>query len=301
MNVRNLLAGTALAAVGLFSGVAHADHDGVIKSSNFLGPTGYIMTPNAYVQSDTSFSIGTHFVRGAEIGRVRLPDVAVVHGTLGLFDWAEVGGAYRIVFDNPVPNAAYMNAKVRLTPASFPLAIAGGVQDGTNSIARNIYGVATLDVLKAMGHGCGKKVGPIQSFQVGGGYRWQSDLGGFPVPAINAPFANGAIQIGKSVQLMAEWNPDQNLFLNGFYPAVGEVNAGLRFAIGVPGLAIDIAGIGLDNDARTYGGGLNYTFAFGKSHAKKDEDCAVPATTQTAENVFASRPAAVGLAAHLAR
>lgn len=307
MNARNLVAGTALAVVGLFSGVVHADQDGVInaasfigqpdaagkgetpakgeapgkggddhgpsepqarvveviKSANYLGQTGYIMTPNAYVQPANSFVVGTHYVAGSNRA---LPSVAVVHGGVGLFDVIELGGAHRVAIDSPVANAPYMHGKLKVTPEKFPIQIAGGVLDGTNNLARSFYGVATVDLLQSMRRRAAeedRKPGTIQSVQIGGGYRWQ-EVGGFGAPACQNGFVNGAVQFGKNIQLMGEWNPNQNFGCNPFYPLVGEVNAGIRARLGVKGLTADISGIGLDDRDRTYGAGLNYTVQFGK-------------------------------------
>jgi len=325
MNIRNLVAGSALAgALSLLPAAAHATPEAPFSAPNYYGITGAILTPDANVLPNMCVNLGGHYfvgrtisperddLRGLGLGGDRLglrcPDTSVVFGNIGIGNRLEIGGAYRQVWDRDVqgggiPNRAMLNAKLNVTPTNFPLQVAGGVQDATNHLQRTVYAVGTIQPGRLV-----KGVSALRGLSVSGGWRWVSETdedSGFRNDDFGAPFVNGTIPVGKYVQLLGEWNPEQDLERNAFICVGGTVNAGARIHLPMfKGIVLDVAGIGLDHDP-TLAGGLSYQMCFGKKHHKKSEE---PGCDEKGEEKGESKgekklglvpSKALGLAAHL--
>lgn len=250
MNVRSVLSATALAA-GLCAvpGAAMA-----APAPSYLGPTGYILTPNAEVTPASCVNIGAHnFV----IPTVSPSRVTSAHGNIGIGNRLELGYTRLTFHDQFTPNVNLANAKLAVLGPSAPVQLAGGVIDAFNDLFRTAYVVGQINV--------GEKLGKLKvipkSLTAGAGWGTGSVLS-----PINGVFVNGGFSPVRQVELHGEW-------MNN----TGMVNTGLRFRPSgkLSGIVLDLGAIDVTNVAGAGwepAGGLSWQMCFGKGRKHHDDD-----------------------------
>jgi hypothetical protein len=238
----------AAGSVVALSGAAMA-----APAPSYLGPTGYILTPNAEVTPGGCANIGYHFFDFAGgPNRLGASNVSAAHANIGLGDRLELGYTRLIFHDNFTPSANLANAKLSVLGAKSPVMVAGGVLDAFNDIFRTAYVVGQINVGEHF-----SKTWIPRSLRVGAG--WGT---GNVFSPINGVFVNGAVNPIRAVELHGEWMNNTGL-----------VNTGLRIRPSkkLDGLVLDLAAVDVTGVAGGWdpAGGLSYTFCFGKG--KKHE------------------------------
>ena len=255
MNVRSVLSATALAA-GLCAVPTAAMAQAPAPS--YLGPTGYILTPNADVTPAGCVNIGAHnFV----LPTVSPSRVTSAHGNIGIGNRLELGYTRLTFHDQFTPNVNLANAKLAVLGPTSPVQLAGGVLDAFNDLFRTAYVVGQLNVGEKMN----SKFIP-RSLRAGAGWGTGSVLS-----PINGVFVNGAFNPMRAVELHGEW-------MNN----TGMVNTGLRIRPSgrISGLILDVAALNVtgvggvrgQGGGWELGGGLSYQMCFGKGRKHHDGD-----------------------------
>lgn len=251
--VRSLLAASALLLV---PGAAMA-------APNFIGPSGFILTPDATVTPAGCFNLGYHYLNiGTQRDRregIGCPDVSTIAGNLGVANHFEIGGNWLEVNGVPQADAAWLNMKAEVLGPKSPIQLAGGVMDALDESDRGAYFAGTINV----GHYVKNKLIP-RSLRMGGG--WGSGN------VIDGAFANGSFLLGPNVEIMAEWIHHQDT--RGLAPCLdGHVNAGVRFRPSkkLAGLCLDFGALGVDGNNVNFAGGLSYAFCMAKKHKPEPE------------------------------
>src|SRR3712207_53399 len=109
MKIQNLLAASALtAAIAVLPGPAMA-------APSYIGPSGYLLTPDAMVAPNLNFDLGYHFI-DVDAG----PEASFTHGTLGLLDHLEVTGSWFNVHGSSAVDAGWLSAKATLLKRNSP-------------------------------------------------------------------------------------------------------------------------------------------------------------------------------------
>jgi len=292
MNIKKILAATALVA-GLAALPTAAS-----ATPNFLGPSGYILTPDASVTPAGCVNIGYHyfdvdkFIPTRNRGIFDVPDFQVLGGNIGLFDRLEVGGSWfnrhnDDLLSGPNGDAVWLNAKLAVLRQDSPIQLAGGVMDALDdSDARAAYVVGSVNV----GEKFKSKLLP-RTLRVGAGYGTGHVIDGI--------FVNGGFMIGKHVELMGEWidNQSDEPFENELLGKAldGNINVGGRLHV-LEGLTLDAGALGVDADDPIITVGATYTHCFGKKHKKHDKkDKDEEEGRQSSSPLFKSRQGKFGV------
>jgi hypothetical protein len=212
-----MAAGGVLALAGAGAPQAMAS-----PAPNYLGPTGYILTPNADVMEGGCLNTGYHFLDLSN-PRVANPNISSGYVNAGLFDRAEIGGSALFFHAQPFPNdktfksRAMLNGKVKVfgPELAWPTTLAVGVMDATDSLFRTAYVVGQVDLSRyaglpmfpdglvvGAGWGAGNRWSPIDGVWVNGRFNpidyteahgeWMSNTGLTNVGVrVNPPFAQG--------------------------------------------------------------------------------------------------------------
>jgi hypothetical protein len=233
MKIRNVLAASLLtAALAVLPGPAMA-------APSYIGPSGYLLTPDATVAPNLQFDLGYHYI-DVDSG----PNASFVHGNLGLLDHVEVTGTWFNLHGSSRADAGWLSAKGTLLKPSSPFQIAGGVIDGLDDTDRGAYVVGQVNVGSYL---------PSMRFiprtlRVGAGWGTGNVIDGI--------FVNGGFLVGKNIELMAEWIDELDF-----------INTGVRFRSGmVPGLAVDFGVIDVEDP--NWSVGLSYSIGLDKYFRK---------------------------------
>jgi hypothetical protein len=244
------------AAAALVPGAAMA-------SPNYLGPTGYILTPNAKVVPNMCVELGYHWLDSSNQGRF-VPNVSQIHsfkGNMGFGNFLEIGGSHWRFPSIAGFNTTQLNAKAAIGE-SWPVQIAGGVLDALDDTQRGAYVAGGINVGKKLGSNLLPK-----SLEVGAGWGTGN--------IVNGIFANGGFMLGPNLQLMAEWIERTGFGNRRVTTQFGMVNTGARLHFKkLSGVAIDLGVLDVTRDP-TPSAGLSYSLCFGKKHKKHvgdDED-----------------------------
>lgn len=263
--VRNAVAASLLAgALAALPGAASA-------APNFIGPSGFIMTPDAMVVGAGCANVGYHYFNldrreVIDFAPLTAPDFDTIEGNVGVTHYFEIGGTGFQLHRNDSDYRGWLNAKASPLPAKSPVQIAGGVIDALQATRRTEYAVLGINV----GHYMPHQRDLPRTLRLGGGW----GTGG----VVDGWFANGGLRIGPHIELMAEWVEHENRsFIFGDLPGgdleskPGRVNVGARFRVpGARGLALDVAGIGVEESHPILAGGISYTYCMPKRRHEEE-------------------------------
>jgi hypothetical protein len=242
-----ILATAVLAAAAIAVPVGSA-----MAAPNYLGPSGYMLTPDASVTPNMCFNAGYHYISDNNSRRTLVPGFSPIHsfaGNLGIGNFLEIGGSHLLFSNAQALDTTWLNAKASVLGPNSPFQLAGGVMDALDDFARAAYVVGSFNI--------GEKVSvPLlpKSLRLGAGWGTANVIDGI--------FVNGGFLIGKVAEIHGEWIDNTGL-----------VNLGTRWRIPKAyGLALDAGVFDVTNNP-TPGGGLSYTVCFGKKrHKKHDEE-----------------------------
>jgi hypothetical protein len=232
-------------------------------SPSILGPTGYILTPNAEIAGggETNFAMAFGYDLVDNDSAFSGPNVNYYKVNMGLFKHLEVGGTFTHINGFGTFDTAYLNAKANIfKPCSF-FQLAGGAIDAADTAniggqsLRTEYVVGSLEL--------GRWATMFPTLRVGAGWQSHTPIGVIPVAAPDdSIFVNGGLMIGKYLEIVGEWIDvrDAN---------VSFANVGGRLHIGnleVHGYLLDVTEDALVGDiVPVYG--ASYTFKpGGKKH-----------------------------------
>jgi hypothetical protein len=259
--IRHLRTTTGLAGLAGLLAVLPAP---ALAAPGYLGPSGYILTPDAMVAPDRCLNGGFHFFEN-DRGR----DFSAAAANYGIGDRFEVGATFFNVHGPGSSTDFWLNGKASLLKPDQPFQIAGGVIDLLDETDRGAYVVGSVNV----GEQFESELLP-RSLRVGAG--WGS--GNF----IDGLFVNGGFALG-SIQLLAEWIDRPNL-----------VNLGGRYQLG--GWTFDLAGVNLSHDA-SVAVGASYTYCFGRGGGDDTDEEPNKGEPEQKARATGRRPAPVPAAA----
>jgi hypothetical protein len=177
-------------------------------SPSILGPTGYILTPNAEIagggKDNVAVAMGYDLVDNDTAFGQGAPNTNYYKVNLGLFRHLEVGGAFTHINGFGTFDTSYLNVKANVFSPCSPFQLAGGAIDAarTSNIAGN--GLATEYVTGSLN--VGRWVSFFPTLRVGAGWQTKTPLGVFPVAAdAESIFVNGGLMVGKYLEIVGEW------------------------------------------------------------------------------------------------
>jgi hypothetical protein len=234
-------------------------------SPSILGPTGYILTPNAEIAGggETNFAMAFGYDLVDNDSAFSGPNVNYYKVNMGLFKHLEVGGTFTHINGFGTFDTAYLNAKANILKPCGPFQLAGGVIDGFDTAniggldLRTEYVVGTLEV--------GRWVKMFPTLRVGAGWQTNTPIGVLPVAAPDdSIFVNGGLMIGQYLEIVGEWIDVQNNANISF------TNLGGRLHIGnfeVHGYVLDVFEDALvGNIIPVYGASYTFKGKGGKKH-----------------------------------
>lgn len=240
MNLLKSVVATAVVAGGaaLLSGPAAA-------APTYLGPTGFVLTPDCNVTRHWRITSGYHYL-GRGILDAAPASTFVVNA--GILDHLEVGATGVKINGDEGFDAGWLNAKLSVFRPDNTVQLAAGVMDATGETDRAVYVIGLLNGYWYLR----RHQFPLKGLKLGVG--WGSGN------VIDGLFVNGTWSLGTVLEIIGEWHTD----------AAGRelVNIGGRFRTGpksLSGLAWDIGAIGLNTDNPRLAGGLSYRYRRYKS------------------------------------